>query len=76
MSHYLALQTEAPTSRSARGPKSSTAVVTAGWNTWFRVIAGHGVEKVNAGALFLMIGARPHTEWLPRPSSVIPMASS
>ncbi len=52
--------------RSALGPRSSAVGATGGWSTWCFVIARMGSEEtVDADGLFLMIGARPHTEWLP-----------
>ena len=67
MSHYLVRQIEATPNVEVR---TETEVVDGGGDGWLEHLvpcdrAGHGEEKVNAGAIFLMIGARPHTEWLP-----------
>ena len=52
--------------RSVSGPRSSAVGATGGWSTSCFVIARSGSEEtVDADGLFLMIGARPHTEWLP-----------
>jgi thioredoxin reductase (NADPH) len=66
MSHYLVRQVEETPNIEVR---AGTEVVDGGGEGWLdhlvlRERAG-GEEKVDAYALFLMIGARPHTEWLP-----------
>jgi thioredoxin reductase (NADPH) len=67
MSHYLVRQIEATPNVEVR---TGTEVVDGGGDGWLdhlvlRDRAGGEEEKVSAHALFLMIGARPHTEWLP-----------
>ena len=67
MSHYLVRQIEATPNVEVR---TGTEVVDGGGDGWLEHLVlrdrGDGDEEtVNADALFLMIGARPHTEWLP-----------
>ncbi|QWZ08464.1 FAD-dependent oxidoreductase [Nocardioides panacis] len=67
MSHYLVRQIEATPHIDVR---TGTEVVDGGGGTWLEYLvlrdrAGGGEEKVDADALFLMIGAVPHTDWLP-----------
>ena len=67
MSHYLVRQIEATPNVEVR---TGTEVVGGGGDgrldhLVLRDRAGGGEETVSAAALFLMIGARPHTEWLP-----------
>ncbi len=67
MSHYLVQQIEATANIDVR---TGTEVIDGGGDGWLdhlvlRDRAGGAVERVNADALFLMIGAQPHTEWLP-----------
>jgi thioredoxin reductase (NADPH) len=68
MSHYLVRQIEATPHIDVR---TSTEVVDGGGGTWLEYLVlrdragGGGEEKVDADALFLMIGAVPHTDWLP-----------
>jgi thioredoxin reductase (NADPH) len=67
MSHYLVRQIEATPNIEVR---TGTEVVDGGGDGWLEHLvlrdrAGGEEEKVSAHALFLMIGARPHTEWLP-----------
>ena len=67
MSHYLVRQIEATPHIDVR---TGTEVVDGGGGSWLEYLvlrdrAGGGEEKVDASALFLMIGARPHTDWLP-----------
>ncbi|MCU1668435.1 MAG: Thioredoxin-disulfide reductase [Blastococcus sp.] len=67
MSHYLVRQIEATPNIDVR---TETEVVDGGGDGWLdRLVLrdrGNGKEEtVSAHALFLMIGARPHTEWLP-----------
>jgi thioredoxin reductase (NADPH) len=67
MSHYLARQIEATPNVEVR---TGSEVVDGGGEGWLdhlvlRDRAGGGEETVSAHALFLMIGAQPHTEWLP-----------
>jgi thioredoxin reductase (NADPH) len=67
MSHYLVRQVEETPNIEVR---TGTEVVGGGGDGWLDHLAlqprgGGEAEKVKAFALFLMIGARPHTEWLP-----------
>jgi thioredoxin reductase (NADPH) len=67
MSHYLARQVEAASNVDVR---LGTEIVGGGSNGegWLRrlVLRQNGSEEtVPATGLFVMIGARPHTEWLP-----------
>ena len=72
MSHYLIRQIEATPNIEVR---TSTEVVGGGGVTWLEHLTlrerGGGEEKVSAHALFLMIGAKPYSDWCPRLSSVI-----
>jgi thioredoxin reductase (NADPH) len=67
MSHYLVRQVEETPNIEVR---TGTEVVDGGGDGWLdhlvlRDRADGGLETVGAYALFLMIGAQPHTEWLP-----------
>lgn len=67
MSRYLVRQIEATSNVAVR---TGTEVVDGGGEGWLEHLVlrsrdGGAEEKVRADALFLMIGARPHTEWLP-----------
>jgi thioredoxin reductase (NADPH) len=67
MSHYLVQEIEATPNVEVR---TATEVVDGGGDGWLDHLVlrdrRHGAEeRVDAHALFLMIGARPHTEWLP-----------
>ena len=67
MSHYLVRQVEATPRLQVR---LRTEVVGGGGDGWLEHLvlrdrANGGEETVDADGLFLMIGARPHTEWLP-----------
>jgi thioredoxin reductase (NADPH) len=67
MSNYLVRQIEATPNVEVR---TGTEVVDGGGDGWLEHLvlrdrAGGEEETVSARALFLMIGARPHTEWLP-----------
>jgi thioredoxin reductase (NADPH) len=67
MSHYLVRQIEATPNVEVR---TDTEVVDGGGDGWLEhlVLRARGSgerERVSAHALFLMIGAQPHTEWLP-----------
>jgi thioredoxin reductase (NADPH) len=67
MSHYLIRQIEATPNIRVR---TGTEVVDGGGDGWLEHLVlrdrSDGEEEtVSAHALFLMIGARPHTEWLP-----------
>ena len=67
MSHYLVRQVEETPNIDVR---TGTEVVDGGGDGWLdhlvlRNRADGGQERVGAYALFLMIGAQPHTEWLP-----------
>ncbi len=67
MSHYLVRQVEAAPNLRVR---LGTEIVGGGGDGWLerlvlRARANGSEETVEAGGLFLMIGARPHTEWLP-----------
>ena len=54
------------TSRCASAPRWSTAAAWVGSSTWCSGTARAAREEsVLADGLFLMIGAKPHTEWLP-----------
>ena len=67
MSHYLVRQVEATPNVEVR---TGTEVVDGGGDGWLEHLVLRDrvdgkEETVSADALFLMIGARPHTEWLP-----------
>jgi thioredoxin reductase (NADPH) len=67
MSHYLARQVEGTPNVEVR---LGTEVVGGGGDGWLEQLvlrrrADGATETVHADALFLMIGARPRTEWLP-----------
>jgi thioredoxin reductase (NADPH) len=67
MSHYLIRQIEATPNVEVR---TGAEVVDGGGDGWLERLvlrdrSGGEEETVSAHALFLMIGARPHTEWLP-----------
>ncbi|WP_204331426.1 FAD-dependent oxidoreductase [Geodermatophilus sabuli] len=67
MSHYLVRQVEEAPNIEVR---TGTEVVDGGGDGWLdhlvlRSRRDGGLETVGAYALFLMIGAMPHTEWLP-----------
>ncbi len=67
MSDYLVRQVEATPNLEVR---LRTEIVGGGGDGWLEHLmlrdhAGGQDETVDAGGLFLMIGARPHTEWLP-----------
>src|SRR4051794_1275349 len=67
MSHYLVRQVEETPNIEVR---TSTEVVDGGGDGWLdhlvlRDRTDGEEERVDAYGLFLMIGARPHTEWLP-----------
>jgi thioredoxin reductase (NADPH) len=67
MSHYLVRQVEATPNVQVR---LRTEIVGGGGDGWLehlvlRDCAEGSEETVQADGLFLMIGARPHTEWLP-----------
>ena len=67
MSHYLARQIEATPNVDVR--LRTDVVGGGGEDGWLRHLilreAGGADETVKAEGLFLMIGARPHTDWLP-----------
>jgi thioredoxin reductase (NADPH) len=68
MSHYLVRQLEATPRLQIR---LQSEIVGGGGDGWLEHLvlrdrAEGGEETVEADGLFLMIGARPHTEWLPR----------
>jgi thioredoxin reductase (NADPH) len=67
MSHYLVRQVEATPNLEVR---LGTEIVGGGGDGWLEHLvlrdrADGGEETVDAGGLFLMIGARPRTDWLP-----------
>jgi thioredoxin reductase (NADPH) len=67
MSHYLVRAAEETPNVEVR---TGTEVVDGGGDGWLDHLVLHDrasgvLEEVGAYALFLMIGARPHTEWLP-----------
>jgi thioredoxin reductase (NADPH) len=66
MSHYLVRQIEAARNVDVR---LGSEVVGGGGDSWLeRLVLRNGdgqEETVRAEGLFLMIGARPHTDWLP-----------
>lgn len=65
MSHYLVQQVEASPNIEVR---LETEVVGGGGDGWLERLdlrSGGETETVEAHALFLMIGARPNTDWLP-----------
>jgi thioredoxin reductase (NADPH) len=68
MSHYLVRQIEATPNVDVR---TGTEVVDGGGRGWLEhlVLRDRATDeetKVKAQALFLMIGAQPHTDWLPK----------
>jgi thioredoxin reductase (NADPH) len=68
MSHYLVRQIEATPKLQVR---LQTEIVGGGGDAWLehlvlRDCASGDEETVSAGGLFLMIGVRPHTDWLPQ----------
>lgn len=67
MSHYLVRQVEATPNLAVR---TGTEIVGGGGDGWLERLvlrdrAGGRLETVDADGLFVMIGARPHTDWLP-----------
>jgi thioredoxin reductase (NADPH) len=67
MSHYLVREVEATANLEVR---LGTEIIGGGGDGWLehlvlRDCTEGTVETVDADGLFLMIGARPHTEWLP-----------
>jgi thioredoxin reductase (NADPH) len=67
MSHYLVRQVEAEPKLQVR---LGTEIAGGGGDGWLEQLvlrdrADGSEETVDADVLFLMIGARPHTEWLP-----------
>ncbi len=67
MSHYLARQVEATPRLEVR---LGTEIIGGGGDAWLehlvlRNSAQGSEETVDAHGLFLMLGARPHTDWLP-----------
>jgi thioredoxin reductase (NADPH) len=67
MSHYLVQQVEATPNLHVR---LGTDIVGGGGDGWLEYLvlrdrANGSAETVDADGLFLMIGASPHTEWLP-----------
>jgi thioredoxin reductase (NADPH) len=65
MSHYLARQVEATPNIDVR---LGTEVVGGGGDAWLEQLTlrtGGVEETIPSTGLFLMIGARPHTDWLP-----------
>lgn len=67
MSHYLVRQVEAAPKLQVR---LGTEIVGGRGNGWLEQLVlrdreAGSEETVDADDLFLMIGARPHTEWLP-----------
>jgi thioredoxin reductase (NADPH) len=66
MSHYLVRQVESTPNLQIR---LETEIVGGGGDGWLERLVLRGAEGneeiVDADALFIMIGARPHTEWLP-----------
>ena len=67
MSHYLVREVEATPNLRVR---LRTDIVDGGGDGWLEHLvlrdrAEGGEETVGADGLFLMIGARPHTDWLP-----------
>jgi thioredoxin reductase (NADPH) len=67
MSHYRAREVEATPRLHVR---LGTDVVGGGGDAWLERLvlrdrADGSEEPVDAGGLFVMIGSRPHTEWLP-----------
>ena len=67
MSHYLAREVQATPNVDVRLGTEVTGGGGEGWldHLVLRELASGQEETVDAVALFLMIGARPHTEWLP-----------
>ena len=67
MSHYLAREVEATPNLEVR---LQTEIVGGGGDGWLEHLvlrdrAEGADETVAADGLFVMIGARPHTDWLP-----------
>ena len=67
MSDYLVRQVEATPNVAVR---TGTEIVDGGGDGWLERLvlrdrAGGQLDTVRADGLFVMIGARPHTEWLP-----------
>ncbi len=67
MSHYLVRQVEATPNVEVR---TGTEIVDGGGDGWLERLVlrdrtNGELETVSAEGLFVMIGARPHTEWLP-----------
>jgi thioredoxin reductase (NADPH) len=67
MSHYLVRQVEATPNLQVR---LGTEIVGGGGDGWLEQLvlrdrADGSKETIDADGLFVMIGARPHTEWLP-----------
>ena len=66
MSHYLVRQVEATPNLRVR---LGTEIVGGGGDGWLNHLVlrdrAKSEETVDADGLFLMIGARPHTDWLP-----------
>src|SRR4051794_21412433 len=66
MSHYLARQVEATPNVDIR---LGTEIVGGGGDQWLEHLVlrgpGQAAETIGAHGLFLMIGARPNTDWLP-----------
>jgi thioredoxin reductase (NADPH) len=67
MSHYLVRQVETTPNVDVR---TGTEIVDGGGDGWLEELvlsdrASGSQETVSADGLFLMIGARPHTDWLP-----------
>ena len=67
MSHYLVREVQATPKLEVR---LGTEIIGGGGDGWLEHLvlrdrADGGEETVDADGLFLMIGARPHTEWLP-----------
>ena len=67
MSHYLVRQVEATPNVEVR---TGTEIVDGGGEGWLERLvlrdrASGELETVSTEGLFVMIGARPHTEWLP-----------
>jgi len=65
MSDYLVRQLEATSVVSVRTSAEVVAGGGAGRLEWLELSGPSGVDRVDAGGLFLLLGADPHGEWLP-----------
>jgi thioredoxin reductase (NADPH) len=66
MSDYLVRQLEATSVVSVHTSGEVVAGGGAGRLEWLELSGPSGVDRVDAGGLFLLLGADPHGEWLPQ----------